>query len=245
MNKNLENKGVRLHKFLSERGVASRRKCEEYIAEGLVKVNGEVVTKMGIKVDPKKDKILFEDRLIAKSKEEPRTIILYKPKDYVCTLSEKEGKSVYRLIRNIKERLVPIGRLDKYSEGILLMSNDGELVNYLTHPRFGQEKVYEVIVSGNFVDATLSKLRSRMTIDDYQIQPARVNLLKTFGKLNQFLLEFTLKEGRSRQIRKMCEQARLKVRSLTRVRVKNLTLDFMKVGQWRDLTTKELKGLKK
>lgn len=264
----MQNKGIRLQKFLAERGVASRRTCGQYVAAGRVRVNGTIVTQPGIRVDPEKDKVTLDGRVISKRREAHRTILLHKPRGYVCSTFSKQGRTVYALIRDVKERLVPVGRLDKNSEGLLLMSNDGELVNRLTHPRFGQEKTYRVTVSGKVDAVVLKKLRSRLVIDAYRIQPTKVKLLRKVADPDssgddvgsadpdshvhgdvgsadpeRFLLEFVLKEGRNRQIRKMCKQAALKVYRLVRVKIGNLALARLKPGQWRDLDNRELEKL--
>lgn len=249
----MQNKGIRLQKFLAERGVASRRQSAQYIVEGRVRVNGRVVTEPGTHIDMEKDKVTIDGRLIEKHREAFRTIMLYKPRGYVCSTSAKQGPStrsgrsrtVYDFIKGIKERLVPVGRLDKNSEGLLLMSNDGNLVNRLTHPRYEQEKAYNVTVSGNVNYTSLGKLRSRLVIDGYRIQPAKVTILRNGERTGRLLLEFVLKEGRKRQIRKMCEQVELKVHRLVRVRIRNLTLAGLKPGQWRDLSSKEVEELRK
>ncbi|MFC1497773.1 pseudouridine synthase [Verrucomicrobiota bacterium] len=233
----MKSKPIRLQKFLAERGIASRRQCEKYITQGLVTVNGSIVTKPGTCIEPGKDKIFFDGQHISAQKKPCRTIMFYKPRGFICSVSSRQGRTIYEFLKDIKERLVPVGRLDKNSEGLLLMSNDGELVNHLTHPRFQQKKSYHVTVSGSVDNATLKKLRSRLVIDGYQIQPAEVRILKQAEKKqDRVILEFVLKEGRNRQIRKMCDHANLKIHRLTRTKVGKLTLKGLKPGQWRDLT---------
>lgn len=239
----MQDKGIRLQKFLAEHGVASRRRCAQFIVEGRVTVNGRVIMEPGTPIDPEKDKVTIDGRLLVGRREPCRTIMLYKPRGYVCSTSAGQGRTVYDLLEGVKERLVPVGRLDKNSEGLLLMSNDGDFVNRLTHPRYEQEKAYVATVSGNVDSASLRKLRSRLLIDGYRIQPAKVNVLRKGEKNGRFLLEFVLKEGRKRQIRKMCEQAKLKVHRLVRVRIRNLTLSGLKPGQWRNLSSKEVEEL--
>jgi len=237
-------KPIRLHKYLADEGVDSRRKCEQYIREGLVRVNGRVVTEMGIVIDPKKDRISFYSRVIKARKRKYRTIMLNKPRGYVCTTSSKEGRSVYDLIRSIREKVVCIGRLDKKSEGLLLFSNDGELVYQLTHPSFAQEKKYHVMTSGTLNESVMKKLNSRLKIDGYLIQAAKVHIVRPGEKPGRSLLEFTLKEGRKHQIRKMCEAAGLTVHRLQRIQVKHIKLGGLKPGDWRDLSSAELYKLK-
>lgn len=234
---------IRLQKVLAERGVASRRHCALVIADGRVAVNGQVVTEPGTRVDPSSDTITLDGGPLPRVKPESRTILLNKPRGYICSTSSREGRTVYDLVPNTAERLVPVGRLDKNSEGLLLLSNDGDLVNRLTHPRFGQEKTYRVTVSGSPTEATLARLRSRMVIDDYRIQPAVVNCLRPAEKAERAILAFTLTEGRNRQIRKMCATAGLRIHRLVRVSIAGLTLAGLDTGQWRDLTRTEVRRL--
>ena len=234
---------IRLNKYLASQGIASRRKCDTFISEGLIQVNGKVVQELGISVDPKKDTIQFNSKAITQEKKKYKTLMLYKPRGYVCTTASKEGKTVYSLLPSIKEKLVSIGRLDKKSEGLLLFSNDGQLVDYLTHPRHGTQKIYQVMVSGDITPSKLKKLNGRMKLDGYLTQPALVQVLREGAIPNRTLLKFTLKEGRHHQIRKMCEQVALKVHRLTRTQVKTLPLKSLKPGQWRYLTEKEVRSL--
>jgi len=236
---------IRLQKFMSNLGIDSRRNCEKHIANGLVKVNGKVVTEMGLTINPLKDKVIFDKRKINYHKNQTTTIILNKPRGYVCTSSKKEGRNIFELLKGINTKLSTIGRLDKNSEGLLLLSNDGELVYQLTHPSFEQEKIYQVMISGKFSKEVLKKLNERMLIDGYMIKEAKVRLLRPGVKENRFLLQFVLKEGRNKQIRNMCELNGLTVHRLTRVQVKKLTLKGIRPGKWRYLTVKEIQELKK
>jgi len=235
---------LRLQKFLARAGAASRRQAEVCIADGRVTVNGEVANQPGIHVLPGQDTVTLDGRTLSLQSRSFRTIILHKPRGYICSTSAAQGKTVYALLDDIEERLVPVGRLDKNSEGVLLMSNDGELVNRLTHPRYEQEKTYRVTVSGSVTAMALRKLSSAMLIDGYRTRPARVRLLATNTPSPHALLEFRLMEGRNRQIRKMCEEVDLTVRRLVRTRVKSVTLKGLATGRWRDLTPAELAALK-
>ena len=224
---------IRLQKFLAQRGIASRRKSAELISEGLITINGQRVLEPGFRINPEKDIISINGKKIPIEIEKRRTIILYKPRGYICSTSEENGKTVYELTKRIKERIVPVGRLDKESEGLLLMSNDGDLILKLTHPRYGHEKTYEVTVSGEVNDLVLKKLQSAMIIDDYKIRPVKVELIRK-EKSGLFVLKFMLKEGRNRQIRKMCEQVNLNVMRLIRTKIGNLTLAGLRPGEWKD-----------
>lgn len=224
---------IRLQKFLAQRGVASRRRSAQLISEGLVTINGETTYEPGFHINPEKDEICINGEKLPVELEKRRTIILYKPRGYICSTSSEHGKTVYELTKGISERIVPVGRLDKESEGLLLMSNDGDLILKLTHPRYGHKKTYEVTVSGKVDEDVLKKLRSAMIIDDYKIWPVDVKLLKKINS-DEFLLQFKLKEGRNRQIRKMCEQVNLTVLKLVRTKIGDLTLAGLKPGEWKD-----------
>lgn len=234
---------IRLEKYLSERGVAARRKCAELVAAGRVCVNGQAVREPGIRITPGKDAVAFDGRPIDSTKRPTRTIMLHKPRGFICSATTRQGRTVYEFIPGVRERVVPVGRLDKDSEGLLLMSDDGGLVLTLTHPRYGHSKIYRVSVSGNVTEKTLAQLRSRMTIDGYCIQPPDVRLLRASRVEGRQVLEFVLKEGRSRQIRKMCDRTGLRIHRLVRTAVGSLRLGSLKPGEWRDLTPAEIEAL--
>ena len=233
----------RLQNILAHAGVASRRGAAALIESGVVTVDGIVVKESGAR---------FEDGVAIKvngkaisAAEKPRTIVLYKPVGVLSTMSDPfGGKTVAELVRT-PERLVPIGRLDKDSEGLLLMSNDGTLVNELTHPRFNHTKTYLVKVAGRWSAEKLKTLRSPLTLDDgYTIRPVPVEVVEEWEN-NTRLLKFVLSEGRKRQIRKMCSAAHLVVLTLKRVKVGNFELPReLQPGEWRDLTDAELKLLR-
>ena len=233
----------RLQNILAHAGVASRRGAAALIESGVVTVDGIVVKEPGAR---------FEDGVAIKvngkaisAAEKPRTIVLYKPVGVLSTMSDPfGGKTVAELVRT-PERLVPIGRLDKDSEGLLLMSNDGTLVNELTHPRFNHTKTYLVKVAGRWSAEKLKTLRSPLTLDDgYTIRPVPVEVVEEWEN-NTRLLKFVLSEGRKRQIRKMCSAAHLVVLTLKRVKVGNFELPReLQPGEWRDLTDAELKLLR-
>ena len=239
----------RLQNILSHAGVASRRHAAEMIAAGQVTVDGIVVTEPGARFAGT-EKICVNGRQIAAG-ETKRTIMLYKPVGVLSTMSDPfGGRTVADLIRGkVSERLVPVGRLDKDSEGMLLMSNDGELVNHLTHPRYEHEKTYLVQVAGRWNEEKLAILRGSVEMPDgYKTRPVPVEVLSDRDKLGQTsgykLLKFTLREGRKRQIRYMCSAAHLVVITLKRVAVGKLQLDrTLKPGEWRDLTPGEVDEL--
>lgn len=231
----------RLQNILSHAGVASRRHSAEIIESGRVKVDGVIVTQPGERFDPELVKITVDGKVIS-SAEKTRTIMMYKPMGVLSSMSDPfGGTTVADVLRGqISERLVPVGRLDKDSEGLLLMSNDGDLTLRLTHPRYEHEKIYMVRAAGRWSDDKLETLRSSLVINGYKIRPCRVDLLRV-GRDNVHLLKFHLREGRKRQIRYMCSAAHLVVVNLKRVQIGELRLDeSLKPGEWRDLTPAEL-----
>ncbi len=237
----------RLQNILAHRGVASRRHSAVIIAEGRVTVDGIVCTEPGARFDPSRSAIRVDGHLLASSVEKPRTIMMYKPVGVLSSASDPfGGTTVVDLIKEkIPERLVPIGRLDKDSEGLILLSNDGNLALKLTHPRYEHEKTYVVRAAGRWSEDKLDVLRGPIEMPDgYVTRPVPVELLRK-QENNVHLLLFKLKEGRKRQIRYMCSAAHLVVLSLKRVKVAKLRLDdTLKPGEWRDLTEDELACLK-
>ena len=235
--------GERLQNVLAHAGVASRRGAAALVESGAVTVDGVVVREPGARFGADAVVRVHGRRLAAE--ERKRTIVLYKPVGVVSTMSDPFGEpTVAELVKGVPERLVPVGRLDKDSEGLLLMSNDGDLVNKLTHPRFEHRKTYLVKVAGRWSEEKLATLRSPLTLDDgYTIRPVPVEVVDDFGA-NVRLLKFVLKEGRKRQIRKMCSAAHLVVLTLKRVAVGSFELPRdLAPGQWRDLSADELHQL--
>ena len=235
----------RLQNILAKAGLASRRGAAAIIEAGRVTVDGAVVREPGARVDPGSQKVALDGRPVGAA-ERKRTIMLYKPAGVLSTLSDPfGGKTVADILRGkVPERLVPVGRLDKDSEGLLLMSNDGDLALRLTHPRYEHEKTYIVRAAGRWSDDKLAVLRSDVEMPDgYRIRPCPVDVIR-IGRDNVHVLCFTLREGRKRQIRYMCSAAHLVVLSLKRVAVGALRLpDDLEPGQFRDLTDEELRLL--
>ena len=229
---------------MAECGVASRRKSEELIADGYVKVNGEVVTEAGIKVDPSVDKIEFRNVDVAIKPEEKVYIMLNKPVGYVTTVKDEKGRStVMDLLKDVKERIVPVGRLDMYTSGLLLFSNDGEFINKITHPSHQTTKTYVIKTRGIPSEADLEKLRTGVKIDDYYTSPAEVELLLKDNVNDIARLKVQIHEGRNRQVRKMVEAIGLSTIALRRESIGNLTLDGLDKGKWRYLTKQEVMDL--
>ena len=229
----------RLQKILSARGIVSRRGAELLITEGRVQVNG-AVARLGDRADPERDEILVDGQALPKAPEKIY-IALNKPKGYVTTLHDEKGRrNVTELVSGIPARLYPVGRLDMNTEGLLILTNDGDFANQVMHPSMEKEKVYHVCVSGD-ATAALELLRAPMEIDGYRISPAKVKLLDRDG--SKSTLEITIHEGRNRQIRKMCDKAGLRVHGLRRVAVGDVGLGDLKTGAWRHLTQLEIQAL--
>lgn len=238
----------RLQNILAHRGVASRRHSAAMIEEGRVTVDGAVCTEPGARFDPANVAIRVDGRLLAADVEHVRTIMMYKPAGVLSSVSDPfGGTTVIDLIKGrISERLVPVGRLDKDSEGLILLSNDGDLALKLTHPRYEHEKVYVVRAAGRWSEEKLAVLRGPVAMPDgYVTRPVPVEVIRTQAN-NTHTLLFRLKEGRKRQIRYMCSAAHLVVLSLKRVEIAGLRLDEkLKPGEWRDLTEAEIGKLKR
>jgi pseudouridine synthase len=237
---------IRLQKLLSMAGVASRRAAEQLILEGRVVVNGEVVMTLGSKADPAQDDIRVDGRRLRFDTRQ-RYIVLNKPKGYVTTRKDPEGrKTVMELLTGVREYVYPVGRLDYETDGVLLMTSDGDLAARLTHPRHEVERVYEATVVGAPVEEDLDKLRRGIFLDGRRTAPAGVRRAGTTGKGRKQLTKLTiaLREGRNRQVRRMCASIGHPVRRLTRIRMGPIALGDLRPGQWRDLTPKEVDKLK-
>ena len=231
----------RLQKYMADCGIASRRKSEELIASGKVKVNGKVAS-IGDKVDPKKDKVSVEGQAVH-AETEFRYIMLNKPRGFITTMSDERGrKCVAELVSDVGVRVFPVGRLDKDSEGLLLLTNDGEFANNLTHPSKHVPKTYRVTVRPAINEEILNHLMTGIMIDGRTTLPAQVKVLTQ--EPDRVVLEIVICEGRNRQIRKMCEAEGLTVARLKRTAVGPVKLGMLKQGAWRDLTPQELKSLR-
>lgn len=231
---------IRLQKHLSECGVASRRKAEELILEGKVKVNGRVAT-LGDKVDPKRDKVQVRGKNVVPVNEKVY-IMLHKPRGFVTTMDdERDRKTVADLTRDVGTKIFPVGRLDRNSEGLLIMTNDGELANIITHPSSLVNKTYRVTVGGAVAEETLDKLRTGIVIEGRKTLPCDVFVIER--KPDRTVLNFIIHEGRNRQIRKMCESVNLEVLRLKRTEIAGVKLGMLPQGSWRPLNERELTRL--
>ena len=233
---------IRLQKFLSEAGIASRRKAEEMIRSGLVKVNGKIAN-IGDSVDPKTDSVSVGGKKV-KKENSLRYILLNKPRGYVTTTDDDlGGKCVLELVSGVKERIYPVGRLDRISEGALILTNDGEFANAMMHPSKHVPKTYRVTVRPGITSEQVDILSTGVDIDGRMTAPADVRVLsKEEGRA---VLEIVLYEGRNRQIRRMCEALELEVARLKRTAVGSVKLGMLKTGEWRDLTPQEVESLLK
>ena len=233
---------IRLQKYLAESGIASRRKCEEYIEQGRVKVNNQIAT-LGMKVNPDINEVFFDGKKI-ENKEELVYILLNKPIGYVTTAKDQFSRdSVLDLVK-VKQRIVPVGRLDMYTSGALLLSNDGDFVYKITHPKHEIDKTYTVTVKGIVTDEEVEQLRKGVKIEDYITKPAKVKILKTDKEKDISRLEITIHEGKNRQVRKMCEAVGRKVQALHRSKIGNIGVKDLKLGTWRYLSKQEIEYLK-
>ena len=232
----------RLQKYLAECGIASRRKCEEYILQGKVQVNGKTITELGVKVNPEKDKITFEGKNV-KQEERKVYILLNKPIGYVTTSDEQFGRDKVLDLVKVRERVVPVGRLDMYTSGALILTNDGDFVYKVTHPKHEITKTYTVTVKGIIQNEEVEQLKNGVKIDDYITRPAKVKILKTDEEKDISRLEITIHEGKNRQVRKMCESVGRKVIALHRSKIGNIGVKDIELGKWRYLKSFEVKTL--
>lgn len=237
-------KEERLQKFLANAGIASRRKCEELILDGKIEVNGLVVTELGTKVS-EKDIVKYNGEIV-KPEEEKVYILLNKPIGYVTTAKDQFNRDTVLDLVKVNKRIVPVGRLDMYTSGALILTNDGEFVNMLTHPRNEVNKTYNVTLKGFVENEDIQKLQNGVEIDEgYITKPAKVKILKIDEEKKISRIQITIHEGRNRQVRKMCETINKKVLALHRSSIENIDLKNLKIGEWRYLTNKEIDNLHK
>lgn len=230
---------VRLQKFIADCGVTSRRKAETYILEGRVSVNGKIITELGTKVNPSKDQVEVDNIALELDAVDKVYIVMNKPRAYMTTVSDPEGRpTVMELIYGVKQRIFPVGRLDYLSEGLLILTNDGDLANMIMHPKYEVEKVYEVKVFGHVNEALLQRVRRGVMTEDGLLKPKSVRVIEQLP--NKTWLEFRLNEGKNREIRKICEAVELTVDKLRRVAIEALNIQSLPVGQYMFTTRKEL-----
>jgi len=237
---------VRLQKLLAEAGIASRRKSEQIILEGRVSVDGKVVRELGTKVNPEKSRITVDGRPLRL----PRKvyILLNKPKGVVSsTVAQDERRTVVDLLKGVPERVYPAGRLDEDSEGLIVLTNDGEFANLLTHPRYGIKKVYRAEVRGRIDDEALDKLRKGVWLSAHRgakkARPENVRVI--YISREKTVLEITLAEGQNREVRRILARTGYKVKSLKRIAIGTITDPKLAKGQWRPLTRKEIESIRR
>lgn len=237
----------RLQKYLANNGIASRRKCEEYIQEGRVRVNGKVVKELGIKIDSDSDVIEFDEKVVDKVVKKVY-VLLNKPIGYVTTVKDQFDRPTVMDLVKINEKVLPVGRLDMYTSGALILSNDGDFINKVTHPKNEVEKTYTVTVKGIVTDEDVERLKNGVEIqidssDTFKTGKAKVKTLKTDQEKQISRLQITIHEGKNREVRKMCEAIGKKVLALHRRKIGNLDVKNIEIGKWRYLNSKEVEEL--
>lgn len=230
---------VRLQKFLANQGVCSRRKAEEYILQGLVKVNGVTITELGVKINPDKDEVVFRGDKVGKS-DKKVYILLNKPIGYVTTTKDQFGRDTVLDLVKVKEKVLPVGRLDMYTSGALILTNDGEFIYKVTHPKFEIEKTYNVTLKGVITEEEIEKLENGVEIEDYTSGKAKVRILKIDKEKDISRIEITIHEGKNREVRKMCAAIGRKVLALHRSKIENIDVKDLKLGEWRYLRKEEV-----
>lgn len=230
---------IRLQKYIAECGVASRRKAEELIIEGRVRINGITVTEMGIKVTEKD--VVEVDGKPVKKEELKVYIALNKPVGYISSAKDQFGRpTVLDLVTDLKERVFPVGRLDYDTSGLILLTNDGDFTYRLTHPKHEIEKVYEAVLDGVPKKEDIERFEKGLKIDDYITSPANFEIIKCDSKTTT--AKITIHEGKNRQVRKMCEKIGCPVIKLKRISIGKVVLGNLKEGEWRNLTPKEIES---
>ena len=236
----------RLQKYMARSGVASRRKCEELIINGDVKVNNKVVTELGVKINPDKDIITYKDKPI-KPEENKVYIMLNKPEKYITSVKDEKGRKTILDLVKVNERIYPIGRLDYDSSGLILLTNDGEVYNKIIHPRVKIGKKYIVLCKGEFTNDELKRFENGIDIGGYVTAKSKITVIdkeknKKDNTINT-LVEIIIHEGKNRQIRRMCEALGHEVIMLNRVAIGEIKLGYLKKGEWRNLTKEEIRYL--
>jgi 23S rRNA pseudouridine2605 synthase len=230
---------IRLQKYIADCGITSRRKAEELILQGHVKVNGKRVTELGTKVDPKNDAVDVKGENIDVMAVDHMYLLVNKPRGYVTTVSDPEGReTIMDLVRAISTRIFPVGRLDYLSEGLILMTNDGDMANMIMHPSYEVTKTYEVKVFGKVTEAIVKKLRAGIQAEDGFLKPQSVRVIEVLP--HKTWIEFRLNEGKNREIRRLCEACGLTIDKLRRVAIGALSIQGVKPGSWRYVTKQEL-----
>ena len=236
---------IRLQKYIADCGVTSRRRAEIMISEGRVIVNGRVVDRQGVKIDPQVDQVMVDGKKLILDRDAPKkTLLLYKPIGYVTTMDDPQNRPLVKdLYADLKDRLFPVGRLDINTSGLLLCTNDGELANQLMHPRYKFEKEYQITVAGSFGKSDLATLRGGVELEDGPAQPLKAEIKHSHSRQSELLM--VISEGRNRQVRRMMTALGFPVISLRRTRLAFLTLAKVEKGAWRWLQESEIDRLRR
>ena len=237
---------IRVQKFLSENGIASRRKAEELILQGRIKVNDAVITELGTKINPEKDIVKFNDKIVERKTDKKVYILLNKPIGYVTTMKDQFSRDIVTDLVKIGKRVLPVGRLDMYTSGALILTDDGDFINKVTHPSNEIKKSYIATVKGMVTKEEIESLKNGVKIDDeYVTAKAAAKIIKQDKEKDITRIEIVIHEGKNRQVRKMCEAIGRKVLALHRTKIGNLEVRNLKLGTWRYLTENEVKSLLK
>ncbi len=233
----------RLQKFIANQGICSRRKAEEYITSGRIKVNGNVIMELGTKIDPNKDIIEVDGKKISNISGKKVYILLNKPIGYVTTTRDQFNRNTVLDLVNIKEKVLPVGRLDMYTSGAIILSNDGDFIYKITHPKYEVEKTYNVTLKGQVTDEEIEQLRNGVQIENYVTGKAKVKILRIDKEKDLSRVELIIHEGKNREVRKMCEAIGRKVLALHRTKIGNISVKDLRLGTWRYLKPNEIKSL--
>lgn len=233
----------RLQKFIANQGICSRRKAEEYITSGRIKVNGNVIMELGTKIDPNKDIIEVDGKKISNISGKKVYILLNKPIGYVTTTRDQFNRNTVLDLVNIKEKVLPVGRLDMYTSGAIILSNDGDFIYKITHPKYEVEKTYNVTLKGQVTDEEIEQLKNGVQIENYVTGKAKVKILRIDKEKDLSRVELIIHEGKNREVRKMCEAIGRKVLALHRTKIGNISVKDLRLGTWRYLKPNEIKSL--
>lgn len=233
----------RLQKFIANQGICSRRKAEEYITSGRIKVNGNVIMELGTKIDPNKDIIEVDGKKISNISGKKVYILLNKPIGYVTTTRDQFNRNTVLDLVNVKEKVLPVGRLDMYTSGAIILSNDGDFIYKITHPKYEVEKTYNVTLKGQVTDEEIEQLKNGVQIENYVTGKAKVKILRIDKEKDLSRVEIIIHEGKNREVRKMCEAIGRKVLALHRTKIGNISVKDLRLGTWRYLKPNEIKSL--
>ena len=233
----------RLQKFIAKQGICSRRKAEEYITSGRIKVNGNTVIELGTKINSAKDIVEIDGKKISNITGKKVYILLNKPIGYVTTTKDQFNRDTVLDLVKVKEKVLPVGRLDMYTSGAIILSNDGEFIYKITHPKYEVEKTYNVTLKGQITDEEVEKLKNGVQIEDYITGKAKVKILRIDKEKNLSRVEIIKKKKKNREVRKMCEAIGRKVLALHRTKIGNISVKDLRLGTWRYLKPNEIKSL--